>query len=113
MSIANLFSEKNRTILIDAIENVKLEGLKTPLQGIVAALEGMKIRKDREEILHFENYPKLLILGKQDPVLNYDGNATQIENTDVKLISFPDGHMSYIENEKELLLVLLEFLKKI
>lgn len=113
MSIANLFSEKNRAILIDAIENVKLEALNIPLQGIVAALEGMKIRKDREVILHFANYPKLLILGKQDPVLNYVENATQIENTEVKLISFPDGHMSHIENEKELLSVLLEFLRSV
>ena len=41
MSIANLFSEKNRTILLNEIENVKTEALKTPLQGIVASLEGM------------------------------------------------------------------------
>ena len=113
MSIANLFSEKNRTILIDEIENVKTEALKTPLQGIVASLEGMKIRKDREVILHFATYPILLVLGKEDPVLNYDENVTQIENTSVKLHTFNDGHMSTIENKEELMLVLLEFLKKV
>ena len=113
MSIANLFSEKNRTILIDEIENVKTEALKTPLQGIVASLEGMKIRKDREVILHFAAYPILLVLGKEDPVLNYDENVTQIENTTVKLHTFNDGHMSTIENKEELMLILLEFLKKI
>ena len=113
MSIANLFSEKNRTILIDEIENVKTEALKTPLQGIVASLEGMKIRKDREVILHFATYPILLVLGKEDPVLNYDENVTQIENTTVKLHTFNDGHMSTIENKEELMLILLEFLKKI
>ena len=52
MSIANLFSEDNRERLADIIEEVKLEVLKTPLQGIVA-LEGMKIRKDREVIFAF------------------------------------------------------------
>ncbi len=113
MSIANLFSEKNRTILVDEIENVKTEALKTPLQGIVASLEGMKIRKDREVILHFATYPILLILGKQDPVLIYDENVSQIENTNVKLHTFNDGHMSHIENREELMLVLLEFLKKV
>ena len=113
MSIANLFSEKNRTILLDEIENVKTEALKTPLQGIVASLEGMKIRKDREVILHFAAYPILLVLGKEDPVLNYDENVTQIENTTIKLHTFNDGHMSTIENKEELMLVLLEFLKKI
>jgi len=37
----------------------------------------------------------------------------QIETTKVKLTTFPDGHMSHIENEKELKQVLVEFLKKV
>ena len=110
---ANLFSENNRTRLAEEIEKVKTEALKTPLQGIVASLEGMKIRMDREVILHLTPYPKMLILGRKDPVLNYDETKEQIENTAVKLITFPDGHMSHIENETELKTVLLGFLKKI
>lgn len=113
LSIANLFSENNREKFADAIENVKQEALKTPLQGIVASLEGMKIRKDREVILHFAPYPILLVLGKKDPVLNYDENLSQIEGTAVKLTTFPDGHMSPIENQDELLQALLDFLKTV
>jgi pimeloyl-ACP methyl ester carboxylesterase len=113
LSIANLFSENNRERLEKEIENVKLEALKTPLQGIVASLEGMKIRKDREFILNESEFPKLLILGKKDGVLNYEDNLKQIENTSVKLTTFPDGHMSHIENKEELEKTLLEFLKGI
>lgn len=113
MSIANLFNEDNRERLADAIEKVKLEALQTPLQGIVAALEGMKIRKDREVILHFAPYPIQLILGKKDGVLIYNDNLDQIEGTKVQLTSFEDGHMSHIENQDELMKVLLEFFKKI
>ncbi len=113
MSIANLFSEDNREILAKPIEKVKLEALKTPLQGIVAALEGMKIRKDREVILHFAPYPIQLVLGQKDGVLLYEDNTNQIEGTKVALTTFPDGHMSHIENEKELKKVLLDFLKKV
>jgi pimeloyl-ACP methyl ester carboxylesterase len=113
MSIANLFSEDNRERLVEIIEEVKLEALKTPLQGIVAALEGMKIRKDREVILHFAPYPIQLILGKKDPVLNYDENVVQIEGTQVQLTTFEDGHMSHFENQVELLAVLSGFLKRI
>jgi pimeloyl-ACP methyl ester carboxylesterase len=113
LSIANLFSEDNRERLITQIENTKIAALKTPLQGIVASLEGMKIRKDREVLLHFSNYPKMLILGKKDPVLDYVDNLEQIENTNVELVSFPDGHMSHIENQEKLLKVLLDFIKKI
>jgi len=113
MSIANLFSEDNRERLANEIESVKKEALKTPLQGIVAALEGMKIRKDREVLLHFAPYPIQLVLGKKDGVLNYEENLEQIEGTKVQLTTFPDGHMSHIENEKELKQVLAEFLKKV
>lgn len=112
MSIANLFSENNRERLLDEIELVRNEALKTPLQGIVASLEGMKIRNDREVILHFASYPILMIFGKQDPVLNYEENITQLENTKVDLVTFDDGHMSHIENKNDLTKVLLGFLKK-
>jgi len=112
LSISNLFSPNNREKLNNEIEKVKLEALKTPLQGIVASLEGMKIRKDREDLLHFATYPILLILGKKDPILNYEENLKQIENTPVKLVSFPDGHMSTIENREELQEVLLDFVSK-
>ena len=113
MAIANLFSENNREQLSDQIEIAKKEALKTPLQAIVASLEGMKIRKDREVLLHLTPYPKMLILGEKDPVLDYEETKVQVENTNVELITFPDGHMSHIENQEELTCVLLHFFKKI
>ncbi len=112
LSIANLFSEENRTKLVDEIEKVKLEALETPLQGIIAALEGMKIRKDREVLLHLTTFPKMLILGEKDGVLNYAENVNQIDNTKVQLVPFPDGHMSHIENKAETLKVIADFVKK-
>jgi len=83
------------------------------LQGIVAAQEGMKVRNDREVLLHLTPYAKLLILGKKDPVLNYEENKDQIDNSEVELVTFNDGHMSHIENRDELTTILLRFLKKI
>ncbi|HEY1194735.1 alpha/beta hydrolase [Flavobacterium sp.] len=109
LAIANLFSENNRERLAKDIEKVKTEALKTPLQGIVASLEGMKIRKDREWLLQENRFPVLLILGKKDPVLNYEESLSQIEDTTVELISFEDGHMSHIENKESLKTVLLNF----
>lgn len=111
MSIANLFSEENRDRYAEEIEVLRQQALKTPLQGIIAALEGMKVRKDREVILHFAPYPKLLVLGKHDQSLIYDEHADQVDGTDVKLISYSYGHMSHIENRDELLKATLEFLK--
>lgn len=113
MSIANLFSEENRAKLVDEIEWIRNEALQTPLQGIIAAQEGMKLRKDREVILHFASYPIALLLGKNDPVLSYSETIKQLEGSNVKLISFNDGHMSHIENKLEVEQVVLAFLKEV
>ncbi|MFB9077708.1 alpha/beta fold hydrolase [Flavobacterium procerum] len=109
LAVANLFSEKNRARLATEIEKAKSEALKTPLQGIIASLEGMKIRKDREELVRKNLFPILLILGKKDPVLNYEESIEQIEDTTAELASFDDGHMSHIENKEELKSVLSKF----
>ena len=73
----------------------------------------MKVRKDREVLLHFGPYPILLVLGKKDPVLNYEESLDQIENTKVKLVTFPDGHMSYIENRDAVKKTLMDFIKSV
>jgi pimeloyl-ACP methyl ester carboxylesterase len=113
MAVANLFSENNRERLVEEIELVKKEALKTPLQAIVASLEGMKIRKDRSLLFQHGSYLKMLILGEKDPVLGYEETKSQIENTEVQLVSFPDGHMSHIENQEDLTDVLVSFFKKV
>ena len=111
MSIANLFSEENREKFATEIEALKAQAIKTPLQGIVAALEGMKVRKDREVVLHFAPYPGLLVLGLKDQSLVYKEHADQIEGTAVKLITYPYGHMSHIESREPLLKETLAFFK--
>lgn len=113
MAVTNLFSLENQHKLKNEIEHVKEQALKTSLQGIVATLEGMKIRKDREVLLHFGPYPISLILGIQDTVLNHANTATQVEGTRAILFSFPDGHMTPIENRDELCELLLQYFKKL
>lgn len=106
MSISNLFRPKNRKVFSEKIRLVKKEALKTPVQGIIAALEGMKTRNDREVLLHFSPYKKVLIIGKKDPVLDYDSLIDQVQNSDTQLVEFNDGHMSHIENKDALISVL-------
>jgi pimeloyl-ACP methyl ester carboxylesterase len=55
----------------------------------------------------------MLILGEKDGVLLYKDNLEQIENTNTELITFPDGHMSHIENKEDLEKVIVGFLRKI
>jgi pimeloyl-ACP methyl ester carboxylesterase len=112
VAIPMLFSEENRTIFTTEIKEVTNEALKISPQGIIAALEGMKIRKDFTSIYKKSNFPIAMIIGKQDPALDYDSLIAQTKNTNVQVIEFPDGHMSHIENKNELIAVLLKFLKK-
>ncbi|HLT54189.1 MAG TPA: alpha/beta hydrolase [Flavobacteriaceae bacterium] len=111
MSIANLFAPENRETFSKRIETLKQEALELPLQGIVAALEGMKIRPDREALLHFSPYKKLMILGEKDPVLNYEEIKEQLLDTEVKAVIFDSGHMSFIENESNFLLEIMHFIE--
>ena len=111
IAIANLFNNDRREELSADIDNLRTEALKTPLQGIIAAQEGMKVRKDQEVILHFAPYPILLVLGKKDQSLPYENHVDQVENTSVKLVTYPDGHMSHIENRDDLLKEITSFVK--
>jgi len=72
----------------------------------------MKIRKNQTSIYKTANFPIHMIIGKQDPALNYESLISQTRNTKVKVIEFPDGHMSHIENKNELIVALTSFIKR-
>ena len=112
MSIANLFAPENRDKLLNDILQIKNEALKTPLQGIVAALEGMKIRKDRTKLFKTLPFKKLLIIGLKDPVLDANSLKNHLQGSDVKIIEFSGGHMSHIENKEEFTYKILHFIEK-
>ena len=110
-AIPLLFAEKNRTKFNKEIAEITKEALKISPQGIIAALEGMKERKDTSEVLKKAEFPLQLILGKNDPVLDYKQLLQLTKNTKVKVIQFEDGHMSHVENKQSLLEALLKFIK--
>ena len=112
LAINNLFAPESRKRLTNEIEITKIEALKTPLQGIIASLEGMKTRDDLSHLLSNNNFPIEMVLGKKDPVLEIENTVLQLKNTSVKLTILPDGHMSHLENQELLLPILIAFCKK-
>ena len=52
----------------DEINKVKLKASSTTLQGLIAAQEGMKIRKSRLDFLMDFEGENMIILGENDPV---------------------------------------------
>jgi pimeloyl-ACP methyl ester carboxylesterase len=111
ISVTNLFRPKNRTIFSEELKQVKSEALKMSVEGIVAALNGMKIRKDRTKVFRTLSCKKMMIIGKRDPVLDYEALNNQTKNTDISLVEFPDGHMSHIENKEEFLTAIMHFIE--
>ncbi len=112
MAIANLFAKENHIKFAEQIEIIKKEASKTSIQGIISALEGMKVRKDRTEVLSSFDKPKIIFAGKQDPVLTYGQSIDESKKLDTEIISFNGGHMTYLENREEFLNSLSHFLMK-
>jgi len=110
--IANVFRPKNRTVFSKEIKKIKEEALKFPIQGIIAGLEGMKIRKDRVELFRHAPIKKLMIIGRKDPILNRDTLIEQVQGSNIEMVELPDGHMSFIENKKENTDIILHFIEK-
>lgn len=113
MGIINLFRPKNRTLFSKDIKEIVEEALQTPLQGIIAALEGMKVRKNREHILQNSKFKKMMIISEKDPVLEFDTLINQAKNASAKVVKFPDGHMSHIENKSLFLIEIMHFIENI
>ncbi|MFS4482544.1 alpha/beta fold hydrolase [Hyunsoonleella sp. 2307UL5-6] len=111
IAITNLFNSENHSVFSEEIKAIKQEALKTPLQGIIAALEGMKIRKNNTSYFRNYTFKKMIILGKEDPVLDYNTVVNETYNTNIEIVLFPDGHMSYIENKEELLHKIMYFIE--
>lgn len=109
MSIANLFAPEVREDLQQEIEACKKEALQTTVQGYIACSEGMKLRKNREEILATASFNTLIITGKNDPILPLASVEREAKKTNTVLITLSNGHMSHIENQQELLTSLKEF----
>ncbi len=101
----NLISMKNKVDWAISVAS------KTPPEGIIALLEGLKIRPDRQHLLKETSAPILYILGKKDNYIPYDvmfavaqrsakGEILTLENS---------GHMGFLEESGTCLEALRSF----
>ncbi|MBL4604612.1 MAG: alpha/beta hydrolase [Flavobacteriaceae bacterium] len=111
MSIANLFQPKSLESFSTEVKQVKKEALTTPLQGYLAAQEGMKARPNRAHVLQKNSFPCLYIVGKNDPILNSKEVLQEAEQNNAEVLVLEGGHMSHIENKEEIIIALRKFAK--
>ncbi len=98
--IKNLFASKNIKYLKDEIVFAQKIASSVSKQSIIASLEGMKDRPNRDIILGMVNYPVMMVIGELDNVLPYQQLLEQAELIKQKHILYLeyDGHMGFLES---------------
>ena len=102
MAISNLLPSENEQKYVKEVNILKKRAYDFSAEGITAALKGMKIRTDHTELFAKFNGQKIVIAGKNDPVLEYNTIKSIAKRCKSKFCSLPDGHLSFLENQSEL-----------
>ena len=92
-----------------------IDAMKTAPKGIIAALEGMKYRTDKLDVLINARYPILFILGKQDSRIPFENTLAQAALPRMGEILVLDrvGHMGFLEARETTLKAVEGFAGKI
>lgn len=112
--IPSLFPVEVHKKYAKQIEKLIRQSARMPKEGVIAALEGMKIRPDQSELLKATKLPVLFILGLKDakaPLSRLWEMVTLPVRSDV-LILRECGHMGYIEAPEETYAAVCEFADK-
>jgi pimeloyl-ACP methyl ester carboxylesterase len=106
-----LFAEENVEQYAEKIDALKEMSLKTTKEGVIAALAGMRDRKDQKELLTKVAFPVLFIVGKKDSRISMETIQPQLflPKHSEALILENVGHMGFIEARKETLRTLSHF----
>jgi pimeloyl-ACP methyl ester carboxylesterase len=111
--IPGLFPAEVHKKLSKKIDNLVNEAEKMTKEGIIAALEGMKIRKDQTALLSSTKLPVLFILGLKDtkaPIAKL-WDMISLPSHSEALILRDTGHMGYIESPQITLNAIRRFVR--
>lgn len=107
LSISSLFAKHHREKFKEEIEFIKSIALETSVDGVCAALLGMRERQDRSSILYDFKGGIHAIVGTNDETVNPELFLTLVPDLpNVHVYKFDGGHMAYIEHFNEVLEIL-------
>jgi pimeloyl-ACP methyl ester carboxylesterase len=112
--IPSLFPVEVHKKFSKQIEQLIRRAAKMEKEGVVAALEGMKVRKDQSDLLRNTTLPVLFILGQKDsraPVARL-WEMIALPAVSETLLLRECGHMGYIEAPAQTFDALQGFVKK-
>lgn len=111
--IPSLYAKENQNVFKTEIAHqIDLANHMNPA-GITAALEGMKIRPMRLDVLAFSEVPVLFILGKQDSRIAIDQALAQAATPQLSQITIlgNSGHMGWLEESSKTIAAIDGFMK--
>lgn len=109
-AIPNLFYVKNRSRLTDRIEELTAQALLTPTDGIIACLNGMKVRENKVPVVQFAKVPVHYIIGKEDTVVDASSMFDQFGDQTTFEVLNDVGHMGFVEAPDRTISSIREFL---
>lgn len=114
-AIPNLFAPDNVAHFPKAISELQEAAVQTPVEGIKAALLGMRERPDRQQVIAGLSCPVLWIVGKQDPAVPYAlmPNQLTLARDSSALVLEGSGHMGFVEAAVDVRFALESFLEEV
>jgi pimeloyl-ACP methyl ester carboxylesterase len=113
-NIPKAFANDNLKLFSDQVERAKTIGRLSPVEGIIALLNGMKERPDRSFILQHSKLPFIWFLGKKDNYIVYSAIEEQFGLLPVngKIVALENsGHMGFLEEAEIFVSELLGFIE--
>jgi pimeloyl-ACP methyl ester carboxylesterase len=109
----NLFSIKNRKLMVKTIEKIATENAYILPDALIAFTEAMMARPDRTAVLKQARIPVLFIVGKEDQAVPFSDTMQQVHLPELSYIHILDqsGHMGMLEEPEKTNLFLQQFLK--
>ena len=113
MAPAAGFAAENRSRMKDEIADLAEQVVLTEDDGIVALLNGMRERKDRNDMLRASQVPVLFILGRADDYIPLDKAEAMIADHPEAQVAWlhHSGHMGFLEQPAETAQAILGFVR--
>ena len=107
------FAEETRSRMKDYIEDLSEQVFVTEDEGIVALLNGMIARKDRNAMLRETKVPVLFILGRKDGYIPVEAAEKMVtEHPEAQVVWLENsGHMGFLEEPETTAQAILGFLR--
>ena len=111
--VSKTFATENKDKFVEEKGFLKIIGINTSDEGTIAALKGMKIRKNHKETFEKTEIPVLWILGKKDNFISPEiiHQIAKSDKTDIVFLE-NSGHQGFIEEKERSFDVLNNFIKK-